>query len=289
MRAIIVRKIIIKEFARKRKQSKENTFFLDESEDFPLLQNDFNNFLQSKDVNQKNQPSTLSVDSIINISSQNPTCPKCNFVSKSKTGLKVHMRKHKTKDVKTVENENEEDKNEDRIRIPCPFSPSRTFVDRKRLQTHLDKKHSDEILHLKSLESTNLTILTAKLMNYRNNVPTLRRIPKGARSSAADKLAKIINNSVDKNSVFAWEQLLTLSYISFNVKGDKVKSLTSKVKENIKNFNNDITVPLKKNPISLSRRIEAKVADFDIKGAIKNLSSSDKLAPFNEETVQIRR
>lgn len=34
----------------------------------------------------------------------------------------------------------------------------------------------------------------------------------------------------------------------------------------------------------MAKRIEAKVNDFDIKGAIQILSSSDKLASFNEET-----
>lgn len=36
---------------------------------------------------------------------------------------------------------------------------------------------------------------------------------------------------------------------------------------------------------SLAKRIEAKVNDFDIKGAIRILSSEDKLAPFNENTL----
>lgn len=78
---------------------------------------------------------------------------------------------------------------------------------------------------------------------------------------------------------------MTFSYISFNIKGNKDKSLTSKIKDNIKSFNIDIVAHTSKPPLSLAKRIEAKVNDFDIKGAIRILSSNDKLAPLNEDTL----
>jgi hypothetical protein len=38
--------------------------------------------------------------------------------------------------------------------------------------------------------------------------------------------------------------------------------------------------------LSLAKKVEAKVADFDIRGAIKLLSSDDSLASFNEDVAE---
>lgn len=106
-----------------------------------------------------------------------------------------------------------------KVRIPCPFSPSRSFVDKERLQTHMNKNHCDELLQLASLEKITPSLLVEKLLFYRNNGPTLRRIPKGARFSAADKYAKLINECISKNSVFAWYQHFpTFLFISKGMK-----------------------------------------------------------------------
>lgn len=147
--------------------------------------------------------------------SQPNICSVCKFVAKSKAGLKTHMRKHNNVNPYNEDNLATCNEIKSKVRVQCPFSPSRSFVDNKRLQTHLEKKHCDELLHLNSLEGTTPSNLAEKLMLYRNKTPTLRRIPKGARFSAADKFSKIINNCVEKNSIYAWEQILTFSYISF--------------------------------------------------------------------------
>lgn len=86
-------------------------------------------------------------------------------------------------------------------------APSRTFVDKNRLQNelqnHLERKHCDELLNLKSLEAATPSNLAEKLMKYHNTLPTLRRIPKGARFSATDKFAKLLDDCVNKNSIYS--------------------------------------------------------------------------------------
>lgn len=287
-------KIFVKKFQRKRKERQEESFILDDSGQCHMSINDLEEFLnlQALESNESDNGVTNELQDQINEINSNQVCTFCNFEAKTRAGLKIHMKRHNIPidevSVDLVEEISSEIPNEkgktSKTRVHCPFSPSRSFVDKKRLETHLAKKHCDELLHLKSLENTTPTALAKKLMNYRNNFPTLRRIPKGARYSAADKFAKLVNECIEKNSVFAWSQLLTFAYISFNCKGNKEKSLTSKVKENIKNFSSEITPPMKKKALPLAKRVEAKVEDFDIKGAIRILSSSDKLAPFNEET-----
>jgi hypothetical protein len=89
---------------------------------------------------------------------------------------------------------------------------------------------------------------------------------------------------LNSNSLFAWENLLLFAYKSFNINGYNVKNLTSKIKNNIASFSLPTSVSKNKFSNSLGRRIEAKVNHFDIKGAVKILSSDDKIAPFDDET-----
>jgi hypothetical protein len=42
----------------------------------------------------------------------------------------------------------------------------------------------------------------------------------------------------------------------------------------------------KRTNLSLDKKVEAKVADFDIRGAVKLLSSDDSLASFNEDVAE---
>jgi hypothetical protein len=81
---------------------------------------------------------------------------------------------------------------------------------------------------------------------------------------------------------------LLFSYRGFNVAEKSDKSLNKRIKENLSNFE----VPQIRNGykkltnLSLTKKVETKVADFDIRGAIKLLSSDDTLASFNEDVAQ---
>jgi hypothetical protein len=77
---------------------------------------------------------------------------------------------------------------------------------------------------------------------------------------------------------------LLFAYKSLNINEYNVKILTSKIKNNIAYFSLPTSISKNKISNSLGRRIEAKVNHFDIKGAVKILSSDDKIAPFDDET-----
>jgi hypothetical protein len=63
--------------------------------------------------------------------------------------------------------------------------------------------------------------------------------------------------------------------------------LNKHVKENLSNFEvpQIRTVSKKRTNLSLAKKVEVKVADFDVKG-VKLLSSDDSLASFNEDVAE---
>lgn len=128
------------------------------------------------------------------------------------------------------------------------------------------------------------------LARCKSNVKVLKRVPRGARISAANKLSTCIeeclaNPFLTKN----WKNLLTFAYTSLKVP-DKIKntSLATLVKRNVEKA--ELTIPKrstkKRIPISLSKRVEYKIAEGNVKGAVKLLASSDTLAPYSLETYQ---
>jgi hypothetical protein len=81
---------------------------------------------------------------------------------------------------------------------------------------------------------------------------------------------------------------LLFSYRSFNAAEKSDKSLKKPIKENLSNFEvpQIRTVSNTCTNLSLAKKVEAKVADFDIKEAVKLLSSDDSLASFNEDFAE---
>jgi hypothetical protein len=81
---------------------------------------------------------------------------------------------------------------------------------------------------------------------------------------------------------------LLFSYRAFNVAETSDKSLNKHIKENISNLEvpQIRTASKRRTHLSLAKKVEAKVADFDIKGAVKLLSSDDSLASFNEDVAE---
>jgi hypothetical protein len=141
-------------------------------------------------------------------------------------------------------------------RLRCTLCPGKTFKDNNRLKIHVDKY--------------------------------IRRIPKACRHLAADKLSSIINNCLSTKSLSSFENLLLFSYRAFNVAEKSDKSLNKHIKENLSNFEipQIRTGSKKRTNLSLAKKVEAKVADFDIRGAVKLLSSDDSLASFNEDVAE---
>jgi hypothetical protein len=120
------------------------------------------------------------------------------------------------------------------------------------------------------------------LINLKLQLPTIRIFSKACRHLAADKLSSIINNCLSTKSISSFENLLLFSYGAFNVAAKSDKSLNKHIKENLSNFEvaQIQTVSKKRTNLSLAKKVEAKVTDFDIKGAVKLLSSDDSLASF---------
>jgi hypothetical protein len=101
-------------------------------------------------------------------------------------------------------------------------------------------------------------------------------------------LSSIINNCLSTKSISSFENLLLFSYRAFNVAEISDKSLNKHIKENLSNFEVPQlrTGSKKRTNLSLTKKVEAKVADFDIRGAVKLLSSDDSLASFNEDVAE---
>lgn len=125
------------------------------------------------------------------------------------------------------------------------------------------------------------------LARCKSNIRVLKRVPRAARVIAANGLSQCIEECLAcPDSMNSWTNLLTFAYGSLQVP-DKVAnvSLSTLVKRNVLKpgikFQNR---PGKKKAASLSRRVECKIAEGDVKGAVRILSSTDTLAVQNETT-----
>lgn len=131
------------------------------------------------------------------------------------------------------------------------------------------------------------------IAKYKSTIYLLKRIPKGARILAANKFASVVEECVSKNDFHSWENLLLFSYKTlFNPNRKDDSRLVSSVKKNISSF----TIPSGKKQKGCTRkrydneeefmlRIESKVSDFDIRGAVKLLTSNDSIAIEDETTL----
>jgi hypothetical protein len=155
------------------------------------------------------------------------------------------------------------------------------------LKIHVDKYHINNKLSTSSTFSSTDSI-TKLLINLKLQLPTIRRLPKACRHLAVDKLSSIINNCISTKSIFSFEHLLLFSYRAFNVAEQSDKSLNKHIRENLSNFEvpKIRTVSKTRTNLSLAKKVEVKIADFDIKGAVKLLSSDDSLASFNEDVAE---
>ena len=116
----------------------------------------------------------------------------------------------------------------------------------------------------------------------------------------AQVLTVVLQQVVKDNDVVAWRRLLFFPYSVLRVplKSDKVVNLTTRVKSRVKVWRDDpdakVQVPPMRSvkpsdskPQQLAQivaKAEAKLADGDVRGAIRLVSSDDVLAPRNQET-----
>ena len=130
----------------------------------------------------------------------------------------------------------------------------------------------------------------------------LKRVPKASRIPAADKLAATLRQVVaDPDNVEKWVDLLSFSYACFGVPGQRGgerhrATLASKVNTAIAGFP---TVPPRvqqQKPFksgsssdNLAKRVASKLADGDVRGAIRLAASDDTMAPFDDVTAEALR
>lgn len=108
----------------------------------------------------------------------------------------------------------------------------------------------------------------------KQNMKILKRIPKGASVSAAHNLANVIYKCVKKNDIKSWcDLLLFFSYAAFQIPEKKLKS-------------SSLTRINSKEKYQWSKRVESKISEGDVRGAVKLLVSTDGLADQNITTFQ---
>ena len=143
------------------------------------------------------------------------------------------------------------------------------------------------------------------LITCKSNLSILGNIPRGARITVANALNELICNVLRSNTALAWSKLLCFTHHCLQKpKKDKPASnnpsLVTKIKNQVSVFMNSPFPPFefpfalrKKNsrPKSqdeiLKDRVNAKFAENDLRGAIRELSSDDTLAPDNDETLEV--
>lgn len=193
-------------------------------------------------------------------------------------------------DTKTTNQQNASTNSSTLLSCPLCQDSSKQFKSQHGLKIHFSRKHPGEsfksfFAHEKK-EDVSMSFRD-KLCKLRMKVRILKRIPKSARIAVANNLNEIIEECVKTNEVAAWQKLMTFSYYALRVTKKSSKSLSSVVKKNLTNSENPLNDVLVVKPTSnLKSIIEAKIADGDVQGAIRLLSSEETIAPQNKETLK---
>lgn len=107
----------------------------------------------------------------------------------------------------------------------------------------------------------------------------------------------MIRQVVNINDDDSWNNLLLFPYATLRIpsNSENVTNLTSFVRQNIRSWNvnevdilENITIGKKSNQngTEIYGKVEAKLSDGDVSGALRLLSSDDCIAPKNEETLR---
>lgn len=134
------------------------------------------------------------------------------------------------------------------------------------------------------------------LAGLKTTTPTLRRVPRGARMAVANCLTKLLKEVVESGEEDSWRKLLLFTYATLAVpeKADKVKNLTTWVKNRTAEWDSNFFIPQLRPPRpsatkstndATAKKVEAKLADGDIRGAIRLACSDDTIAPNDDITL----
>lgn len=215
-------------------------------------------------------------------------------VSKDKTKQKEMLGYDTERYEFTKRNENEHQT--ETLTGPCPYCPAKKSKKKYKLphglRIHCAKIHADksspDIVNNDESEITIESVID-KIVYMKKNVKILKRIPKGARVVAAHNLSKIIDKCVQNNDVKSWCDLLFFSYAAFQIPVKKLKSssLVRIVKKNINDLQlPNVEVSNNTKQADLTQRIESKISEGDVRGAVKLLISTEALVQQNDSTLQ---
>src|SRR5207237_3353753 len=119
------------------------------------------------------------------------------------------------------------------------------------------------------------------------------------RQMSAGSLADLLEEVAENNTEESWQKLLLMPFAALNIpkKSDRVKNLTTWVKANISAWTQDHvssvpktrpTVKMKtriESDMAVAKKVEAKLADGDVRGAIRLACSDDSIAPNTVDTL----
>lgn len=142
--------------------------------------------------------------------------------------------------------------------------------------------------NLISAPRTNLnSVFASNLVQLKQKIKIVKRIPKGTRFLLASRLSEVIGTCLVDNASHSWHSLLLFPYAYLDITEKKEGvSLVQLIKDNLKS--NSVcpsSKPKKFKIVSLETRVERKISDHDIRGAVKIISSCDTLAEFNDENL----
>lgn len=237
-------------------------------------------------------------------------CSICNRSFKNNVGLKIHHSRIHLDCQSQVSQSSDISITTNSSKLKCNLC-EHFFKGERGLNKHKKIKHKLEY-NSNTNENFDSDYLNQLLINLKECTPILKRIPKGARACVAKELTTILNRIVQENDLETWMHLFCFSFLVLKLpkksKHNKNKCLTSLVKENLKlwtekkNLNlqefiqffntksdqKETRLKSNKNPQkNLGKKVESKISEGDIKGAIQILTSSETLATKNEETIKI--
>ena len=131
----------------------------------------------------------------------------------------------------------------------------------------------------------------------------MRIIPRGAVICVADALQKIIDSTIREGTALAWGKLLSFGRCAIRQPPNDTEnapgpSLTTRVKRQVQEFAelNRLLAPERadleefrndSDDSKLKKRVAAKFSDGDLKGAVRLLASTEKVAPKDDRTIEL--
>lgn len=152
------------------------------------------------------------------------------------------------------------------------------------LRTHLQSSNENT--------SLNVSLSNREFMEYvydlKRTYRIIKRILKGVRNVVTNNFSRLIEKCINTNDTTDWRELLLFAYKSLRL--PEKEAGTSLVQIIKQNSSSSVLPTHNRKPSnkqsSLSSRVEAKLADFNIRGAVKLMSSTDSLTGNSSDTFE---